>query len=69
MARRPFTPTVTAIIAQMAGLLLVAACLFGILVSDIIRNRPGGTTAEGAISVSPERSQHSSNSARVPGSR
>ena len=48
MTRRPLTYTPLATAVQTASLLLVAACVFGILISDIARQRSTVTHGEQA---------------------
>ena len=48
MTRRPLTYTPLAATLQTASLLLVAACVFGILVSDIAHQKSTATNGEQA---------------------
>jgi hypothetical protein len=51
MTRRPFTSTPHAAALQIASLLVVAAGVLGILVSDIMRNRAGMARVEAPSNV------------------
>jgi hypothetical protein len=52
MTRRSARPAPTAVALQTASLLLVAGCVFAILISDIVRTRLGTTSAETVPSLS-----------------
>jgi hypothetical protein len=66
MTRRSFRATPAAVAVQTASLLLVAGCVFAILISDIRRTRLGTPTAEAVPSVSPGQSQQFTDAVLAP---
>jgi hypothetical protein len=65
MTRRPFTLTPTAVAVQTASLLLVAGCVFSILISDITRHGSPVPSAEAVPAALIGGSAHLTNAARA----
>lgn len=63
MTRRSVRPTPTAVAVQTASLLLVAGCVFAILINDIARTRLGTASAETVSSLSARPVQDITNAA------
>jgi|GEM_PF-5304680 len=69
MPRTPVMPTPAGTALQIAGLLLVAAAVFAVLIADIVSTRSGPPGADGVTAGAPARGHDAASTAHASGPR